>query len=76
VAVVVVAWLLGAVICLAGLVFMQVALFAPKGMSLDFASPAPWVSTIPLPLAIIAVGAMLVVWMLSRLDPVSIIERR
>jgi hypothetical protein len=45
-------------------------------MSLDFASPAPWVSTIPLPLAIIAVGTMLVVWMLSRLDPVSIIERR
>jgi ABC-type antimicrobial peptide transport system permease subunit len=76
VVVVVVAWLLGAIICLAGLVAMQVGLFAPQGMAMDFASPAPWVSTIPLPLTIMAVSAGLVVWMLSRLDPVSIIERR
>jgi ABC-type antimicrobial peptide transport system permease subunit len=76
VAVVVLAWLLGAAICLVGLVAMQIGLFAPKGMTLDFASPAPWVSTIPLPLTIIAVSAGLVVWMLSRLDPVSTIERR
>lgn len=76
VAVVMVAWLIGVVICLAGLVFMQVALFDPKGMALDLTSPAPWVSTLPLPLSIIAVGAVLVAWMLSKLDPVSIIERR
>ncbi len=76
VAVVVVAWLLGAVICLAGLVAMQIGLFAPKGMALDLASPAPWVSTVPLPLVIIGVSAGLLVWMLSRLDPVTIIERR
>ena len=76
IAVVAVAWLLGAAICLVGLLAMQIGLFAPKGMALDFASPAPWVSTVPLPLAIIAVSAGLVVWMLSRLDPVSIIERR
>ncbi len=73
---VVVAWLLGVVVCLVGLVAMQIGLFAPKGMALDFASLAPWVSTIPLPLTVIAVSAGLVVWMLSRLDPVSIIERR
>jgi hypothetical protein len=76
VAIVVVAWLMGAVICLIGLVAMQIGLFAPKGMALDLSSPAPWLSTIPLPLTVIAVSAGMVVWMLSRLDPVSIIERR
>jgi ABC-type lipoprotein release transport system permease subunit len=74
--VVVVAWLLGALVCLAGLAVMQVVLFAPKGMALDLTNPTPWLSTLPLPLTVIAVGAGLVVWMLSRLDPVSIIERR
>jgi putative ABC transport system permease protein len=74
--VVIVAWLLGALACLAGLAIMQIALFAPKAMVLDLASPAPWLSTVPLPLTVIAVSAGLVVWMLSRLDPVSIIERR
>jgi ABC-type lipoprotein release transport system permease subunit len=74
VAVVAAAWLLGAMICLAGLVAMQVGLFAPKGMALDFSNPAPWVSTIPLPLVIITVSAGMVIWMLSRLDPVTIIE--
>jgi hypothetical protein len=76
VAVVVLAWLMGGMICLVGLVFMQVGLFAPKGMALNFASPAPWASTIPLPLAVIGVSAGLVVRMLSKLDPVSLIERR
>ncbi len=76
VAVVAVAWLLGAAICLAGLAAMQIGLFAPKGMALDLTSPTPWLSTMPLPLIIIGVSAGLVVWMLSRLDPVSIIEGR
>jgi putative ABC transport system permease protein len=76
VTIVVVAWLLGAVICLAGLLAMQFGLFAPKGMALDLTSPTPWLSTLPLPLAIVGVSAGLIVRMLSRLDPVSIIERR
>jgi hypothetical protein len=67
---------LGAVLCLAALVVMQIGLFAPKGMALDLASPVPWIATLPLPLTVIAVSAGLVVWTLSKLDPVSIIERR
>jgi ABC-type antimicrobial peptide transport system permease subunit len=76
VAVVIVAWLMGAVVCLGGLIYLHAGYFVPKGMSLDFFNPVPWVSTLPLPLTIVLVSAGLVIWMLSRLDPVSIIERR
>jgi ABC-type lipoprotein release transport system permease subunit len=74
--VVVVAWLIGAAVCLAGLISMQVYLYAPKGMSISLFSPGLWIYTLPLPLAVVAVSTGLVVWMLSRLDPVSIIEGR
>jgi ABC-type lipoprotein release transport system permease subunit len=70
------AWLLGAAVCLAGLVYIQTSVYAPKGLSLDLFSPAPWLFTLPMPLAVVAVSASLVAQMLSRLDPVSVIERR
>jgi len=71
-----VAWLLGAVLCGIGLVCMQAAVFAPKGMAFNILNPAPWAFTLPIPLAVVAVSTGLVVRMLHRLDPVSIIERR
>ncbi|HSR33277.1 MAG TPA: ABC transporter permease, partial [Anaerolineae bacterium] len=74
--VVAVAWLIGAIVCLAALVYMRTALLAPKGLTLNLFDPGAWLLTLPIPLAVIAVSAGLVVWMLSRLDPVSIIERR
>ena len=76
VSVVVVAWLLGAGLCIIGLLGMQGWLYAPKGFTLNLLNPAPWLSTLPMPVAIIAVGAGLIARMLRRLDPVSIIERR
>jgi len=76
VSVVAVAWLVGAAVCAAGLVYMQTNVYAPKGLTLDFFNPAPWLFTLPLPLAVVAVSGGLVAWMLARLDPVSIIERR
>jgi ABC-type antimicrobial peptide transport system permease subunit len=76
VTVIALAWLLGAVVCLAGLVYMRTILYGPYGLDLDLLNPAPWLFTLPMPLAVTAVSAGLVVWMLSRLDPVTIIERR
>jgi ABC-type antimicrobial peptide transport system permease subunit len=76
VSVVAVAWLLGAAACVAGLAYMQTNVYAPKGLTLDLFSPAPWLFTLPMPLAVVAVSGGLVAWMLARLDPVSIIERR
>jgi len=76
ISVVAIAWLIGAAVCVIGLVLAQVSIFVPKGMSLDFTNPAPWLFTLPIPLAVIAASAGVIAWLLSRLDPVSIIERR
>jgi putative ABC transport system permease protein len=73
---VIVAWLIGAAVCIAGLVSMQIGVYVPIGLTLDLFNPAPWLFTLPMPLTVVAVGAGLVAWMLSRLDPVSVIERR
>ena len=74
--VVAVAWLLGAVLCGIGLIAMQVGIFAPKGMTFDLLTPAPWVFTLPMPIAVVTVSTGLIAWMLFRLDPIAVIERR
>jgi ABC-type antimicrobial peptide transport system permease subunit len=74
--VVAVAWLIGAAMCGIGLVYMQANVYAPKGLVLDVFNTAPWLFTLPMPLAVVAVSGGLVAWMLSRLDPVSVIEER
>jgi ABC-type antimicrobial peptide transport system permease subunit len=70
------AWLLGAVVCMIGLVLAQANIFGPKGVSLDFTNLAPWLFTLPIPIAVVIASAGVVAWLLSRLDPISIIERR
>jgi ABC-type antimicrobial peptide transport system permease subunit len=74
--VVAVAWLLSVVLCGIGLICMQAAVFAPKGMTFNLFSPAPWVFTLPMPVAVVAVSAGLIARTLRKLDPVAIIERR
>jgi ABC-type antimicrobial peptide transport system permease subunit len=74
--VITVAWLAGAVICCIGLICFQTLVYAPKGLSLNFFNPVPWVLTFPIPLAVIAVGTGTIARTLSRLDPVAVIERR
>jgi len=76
VTVVAIAWALGAGLCAVGLLGMQAWLYAPKGFTLNVLSPAPWLFTVPLPLATIAVGTTMIARMLRRLDPVAVIEKR
>jgi ABC-type antimicrobial peptide transport system permease subunit len=71
-----VAWIIGAALCLVGLVGMQNLVYAPRGLNLDFFSPAPWLLTIPLPLAVALASVGTIAWMLRNLDPVAVIERR
>jgi len=71
-----VAWLLSAIVCGLGLAFVQAAVYAPKGLEMNILSPAPWLFTLPLPLAVVAVSSGLVSRMLRKLDPVSVVERR
>jgi len=70
------AWLLGAVVCVLGLIGFQALVYTPRGLNLDFSSLAPWLFTLPIPLAVIAAGTGTIGRTLSRLDPVAVIEMR
>jgi hypothetical protein len=70
------AWLVGLLGCTIILVYLQLGLYAPTGLRLDFFNPTPWLFTLPVPMAVLMVSAVAVGWALSRLDPVSVIERR
>jgi ABC-type lipoprotein release transport system permease subunit len=69
-------WLMGAALCVVGLICAQAGVYGPKGLRLDFFNPAPWLFTLPIPLAVIAVGAGTIARALARLDPLAVIEGR
>ncbi|MFC1975170.1 FtsX-like permease family protein [Chloroflexota bacterium] len=71
-----VAWLVGAAVCIAGVFCAQATLYTPLGTSLDWTNPTPWLFTLPIPIAVVAASAGTIAWVLSRLDPVAVIERR
>jgi len=70
------AWLAGMMGCILILLFLQQGIFTSMGLRLNFFNPTPWLFTLPIPIAVLAVGTVTVTWMLSRLDPIAIIERR
>jgi putative ABC transport system permease protein len=71
-----IAWFAGAVMCGIGLAGMQGLVYAPRGLTLDYFSLAPWLLTTPVPLAVALASAGTIAWMLFQLDPVAVIERR
>jgi ABC-type antimicrobial peptide transport system permease subunit len=70
------AWLVSMVGCILIVFVLQQGLFTSIGLRLNFFNPIPWLFTLPIPAAVLTVSAVTTVWMLSRLDPVAIIERR
>ena len=50
--------------------------FNAAGLKLNVFNPAPWLYTLPVPVVVLAVSTLTIGRMLSRLDPVAIIERR
>jgi predicted lysophospholipase L1 biosynthesis ABC-type transport system permease subunit len=71
-----VAWVVGAALCGFCLLGMQSLVYAPRGLTLDFFSLIPWLLTTPVPLAVALASVGTIAWMLSKLDPVAVIERR
>jgi ABC-type antimicrobial peptide transport system permease subunit len=70
------AWALSAVVALAGMFLMRSAVFAPRGLTFGLSSLTPWLYTLPIPIAVLAVTTGTTARTLSALDAVSIIERR
>ena len=70
------AWLIGAAVCVVGLIIFQAVVYAPRGLHLDFGNLTPWLFTLPIPLAVVIAGTGTIAQMLRRLDPVAVIERR
>jgi ABC-type lipoprotein release transport system permease subunit len=71
-----IAWGLSAIIALMGLLLLRFALFAPLGLTFDPLNLTPWLYTLPIPVAVLAVTAGTTARTLTRLDAVSVIERR
>jgi hypothetical protein len=71
-----IAWGLSGIIGLMGMLLLRYALFAPLGLSFDLFNITPWLYTLPIPVAVLAVTAGTTARTLSKLDAVSIVERR
>jgi ABC-type lipoprotein release transport system permease subunit len=73
---IVAAWGLSAIIALIGMLFLRFAVFAPSGLTFSLLNLTPWLYTLPIPIVVLAVTTVTTAWTLSKLDPISIIERR
>ena len=71
-----VAWGATAILCLSGMLCLRFVVFAPQGLTFNVLNFTPWLYTLPIPVAVLAVTTGTTAWTLSRLDPMSIIERR
>ncbi len=71
-----VAWGVSAILCLACLIYLQFGVFMPLGLRFNLFNLMPWLFTLPIPVAVLAVTTGTIARTLSKLDPVSIIERR
>jgi ABC-type antimicrobial peptide transport system permease subunit len=70
------AWGLSVIIGLIGLLYLRFGLFASLGLTFDLFNITPWLYTLPIPVAVLAVTTGTTARTLSKLDPISIIERR
>jgi hypothetical protein len=71
-----VAWGLSAIVGLMGLLGLRFAVFGPLGLQFNLFRITPWLYTLPIPIVVLAVTGVTISRTLSKLDPVSIVERR
>ena len=71
-----IAWGATALLWLIGMLCLRFLVFAPQGLTFNLLNFTPWLYTLPIPVAVLVITAGTTAWTLSRLDPMSIIERR
>lgn len=70
------AWGLSIILCLIGLLYIQFGVFTSLGLELNLFNTTPWLFTLPIPIAVLVATSITISRVLSKLDPISIIERR
>jgi ABC-type antimicrobial peptide transport system permease subunit len=71
-----IAWVVGAVVCGVGLLAAQNLVYGPRSLTIDLFNLTPWLLTTSLPLTAVLISTGTIAWVLHRLDPVAIVERR
>jgi ABC-type lipoprotein release transport system permease subunit len=70
------AWGFSVIIILGGMLYLRFGVFASLGLTFNLLNASPWLYTIPIPVTVLAVTTGSTARTLSKLDPVTIIERR
>jgi len=70
------AWVGGEIVGTVILAWLAVTFYEPQGMVMNWLNPITLLFTLPIPVLVTLAGVFPVAWSLSRMDPISIIERR
>jgi ABC-type antimicrobial peptide transport system permease subunit len=71
-----IAWGATVLLWLIVMLCLRFLVFAPQGLTFGLLNFTPWLYTLPIPIAVLAVTTGTTAWTLSRLDAMSVIERR
>jgi ABC-type lipoprotein release transport system permease subunit len=71
-----VAWVISALVSILALFVLRFGLYEPRGLSFDLINFTPWLYTLPIPFLVLLITTLSTARTLSKLDPISIIERR
>lgn len=72
----VVAWILGMLLSIAVYQLLDLLIFSPRGTHLSILNLRLLTGTIPVPIFVWLFSIVTIIWQLSRLDPVAVIDRR
>ena len=71
-----IAWGISIFVGLGGMLILRFALYSPLGLKFSMLNITPWLYTLPIPIVVMMVTTATTARRLSRLDPVSVIEKR
>ncbi len=72
----IVAWLLGMALSVAAYQILDILVFAPQGTHLSIFNLRLLLGTLPVPIFVWLFSTVTIMWQLTRLDPVAVIDRR
>ncbi|MGD8455257.1 MAG: ABC transporter permease [Anaerolineales bacterium] len=71
-----IAWSFSALITFLAMLYLRFGIFEPIGLSFNLLKITPWLYTLPIPLIVLAVTGVSTARIISKSDPISIIEKQ